>query len=108
MLTVERVKNYKLFSNGRWTVGIIKAPYAARRQAMIDKKKADEMPQDSLLIIDNRTFAIQKIPGVKSYKTAQEPDFHVAYTLTLPKDTTNKKKQQTKRDCLVAKPADPA
>ncbi|MFA7583688.1 MAG: prolyl oligopeptidase family serine peptidase [Proteiniphilum sp.] len=100
-ITVERVKNYKLFPNGRWTVGLIKAPYALRRQALIDKKKADEMPEDSLLIVDNYTFAIEKIPGAKSYKAAQEPGSHVAYTRTLPKDTTEKKNNKQKEIVLL-------
>jgi dipeptidyl aminopeptidase/acylaminoacyl peptidase len=100
-LTVERVKNYKLFNNGRWTVAIIKAPYAERRQAMIDKKKPDDVPQDSLVIVDNRTFAIHKISGVKSFKTAQFPETHVAYTLTLPKDTTTKKNSKAKDILLL-------
>lgn len=100
-ITVERVKNYKLFPNGRWTVGLIKAPYALRRQALIDKKKADEMPEDSLLIVDNYTFAIEKIPGAKSYKAAQELGSHVAYTRTLPKDTTEKKNNQQKEIVLL-------
>ena len=47
-LTVERVKSYALAPDGRWTVGLIKAPYAARRQARIDKKKKDEMVKQVL------------------------------------------------------------
>ena len=87
-LTIDRVKNFTLSPAGRWTVGVIKAPFAVRRQARIDRKKAEDMPEDSLLIVDNLTFAIQKIPGVKSFKTAQELDSHVAYTIDSPKDTT--------------------
>lgn len=93
---VERVKSFLLSPSGRWTVGLIKAPYTTRRQARIDKKKADEMPEDSLLIIDNLTFEVKKIPGVKSYKTAKEFNSHVAYTLSLPKDTVSKNNAKLK------------
>ncbi len=95
-LYVERVKSYALSPDGRWTVGLIKAPYTIRRQARIDKKKANEMPEDSLLIIDNLTFEVKKIPGVKSYKTAKEFNSHVAYTLSLPKDTVGKNNAKLK------------
>src|SRR5690554_2829579 len=38
-LTLEQVNRYKLSSDGMWTVGLVKAPFAERRQARIDKKK---------------------------------------------------------------------
>ena len=99
-LTFERVRSHKLSTDGRWTVGLLKAPFADRRQARIDKRKREDMPEDSLLIIDNLTFRSEKIPGVKSYKTAAEMTGHVAYTLNLPKDTILKKDAKEK-DILV-------
>lgn len=86
-ITVDRVTRYSLSTDGRWTVGLLKAPFADRRQARVDKKKKEEMPKDSLLIVDNLTFAMHKIPNVDSYKTAPEMRSRVAYALTLPKDT---------------------
>ena len=100
-LTIARVKSFTLSPAGRWTVGLIKAPFAVRRQARIDRKKAEEMPADSLLIVDNRTFAIQKIPGVKSFKTAQEFDSHVAYTIDAPKDTIRKADKEKPKEMLI-------
>jgi dipeptidyl aminopeptidase/acylaminoacyl peptidase len=100
-LTVERVKSYALSPDGRWTVGLIKAPYAARRQARIDKKKKDEMPVDSLLIIDNLSFATKKIPEVKSYKTAPEFNSHIAYTFSLPKEKGNKNDAKQKEIVIL-------
>ena len=96
-LTLERVNSYKLSTDGKWTVGLLKAPFDERRQARIDKKKAEDMPKDSLVIVDNRTFMVQKIAHVKSFKTAKESDTHVAYTITRPKETTQKadKKEKT-------------
>src|SRR5690554_4418318 len=90
-LTFDRVRSYKLSSDGRWTVGLLKAPFAERRQARIDKKKKEDVPQDSLLIIDNQSFESYKIPGVKSYRTADELGSHIAYTIDTPKDSTDKK-----------------
>lgn len=86
-LTLPRVNRYTLSTDGRWTVGLLKAPLAERRQARIDKKKKEDFPKDSLVIVDNRTFAVQKIPNVTSYKSATEMNHHVAYTLTYTKET---------------------
>lgn len=92
-LTVKRVRRYKLSPEGNLTLGQLKAPFAERRQARIDKKKKEEIAGDTLVIINNRTFQMQKIAPVKSFKTAEKSVAHVAYTLTLPKDTTRKKEK---------------
>jgi len=91
--TFDRVTRYTLSRDGQWVVGLLKAPLAERRQARIDKKKKEEAPKDSLLIVDNRSFAVHKIPDITSYRTAREMGHHVAYSLTLPKDTAQKREQ---------------
>lgn len=83
-----RISNYTLSPNGKHTVALLKAPFADTRQAKIDKKKKDDMPKDSLLIIDNETFAYYIVPNVESYKTSQEMGNYVAYATTLAPDTT--------------------
>ena len=83
-----RISSYQLSPDGKHTVALLKAPFADTRQAKIDKKKKDEMPKDSLLIINNESFAYYVLPDVKSYKTSQELSNYVAYTTTLTPDTT--------------------
>lgn len=100
-LTVERVKRFSLSSDGKWIVGVIKAPLMERRQARIDKKKGDELPKDTLLIIHHPTFAMEKIAGVKSFKTADESFTHMAYSITLPADTAKKEKKKEKPEELL-------
>src|SRR5690554_4896598 len=55
-ITFERINNYRLSTDGRWIVAIIKPPLAERTQATPEKKTKQDMPQDSLQIIDNQTF----------------------------------------------------
>lgn len=98
-LTLERVTSYKLSTDGRWTVALIKAPLAERRQARIDKKKKEDMPKDSLVIIDNLNFSIHKIADVKSYGAASEFNSYISYTTALPADSANKNSKQ--KDILV-------
>ncbi len=100
-LTLEQVNRYKLSSDGMWTVGLVKAPFAERRQARIDKKKGDDLPKDTLLIIHNPTFAVEKIAGAKSFKTAEKSFEHLAYSITLPGDTTEKEEKKEKSEELL-------
>lgn len=84
-----RISTFSLSPNGKYTVALLKASFADTRQAKIDKKKPEEMPKDSLLIINNETFSVQILPNVKSYKTSSELSNYVAYKTTLQKDTTS-------------------
>ena len=43
--TFVRVTGYRLSSDGRWTIALIKAPLVERRQSRLDKKKKEDMPQ---------------------------------------------------------------
>ncbi len=99
-LKVDRIRRYQLTPDGRFTIGLLKAPFAERRQARIDKKKGDDIPKDSLAIINNRTFAIEKIANIKSFKTPQEIANHISYIIEFPKDTTKKSKIKQK-DLLI-------
>ena len=63
-LTLKGINKQTLSPDGKYTVGLIKAPFSERREARIKKKKADEMPEDSLAIIHNNSFHIEKIAAV--------------------------------------------
>ncbi|MDR0421874.1 MAG: prolyl oligopeptidase family serine peptidase [Proteiniphilum sp.] len=90
-LMLKGVKSFTLSPDGQYTVGLIKAPFAERREARIKKKKADEMPEDSLIVIRHSTFDIEKIAGVKTFKVPEKALTHVAYTLTPKSDSTGEK-----------------
>lgn len=95
-LTLKGVNRYTFSRDGRYTVGLIKAPFAQRREARIKKKKADEMPKDSLVIISNNTFDVEKIADVKSFKAPEKMASHIAYKKTLKADTTKEKNKSAK------------
>ncbi|NMB06576.1 MAG: S9 family peptidase, partial [Bacteroidales bacterium] len=100
-LKLERITRFTLSPDGVYTVGLLKAPFRERRQARIDKKKADEMPDDSLMIIHNYTFEVEKIANVRSFKTAEKVVTHIAYTTNLPEDTTKEGAKKEKNKELV-------
>ncbi|WP_019539446.1 alpha/beta hydrolase family protein [Proteiniphilum acetatigenes] len=101
-LTLKGVNKYTLSTDGKYTVGLIKAPFAERREARIKKKKAEDLPEDSLAIIYNDSFRIEKITAVKSFKTGEKTISHIAYTITQKSDTTVEKNKLTKpKELLV-------
>ena len=54
-----------------------------------------------MLIIQYPTFSVEKIAGVKSFKTAEKSFDHVAYSITLPADTAKKEKKKEKSEELL-------
>ncbi|MDE6340601.1 MAG: prolyl oligopeptidase family serine peptidase [Muribaculaceae bacterium] len=66
--------------DGKWGLVLIKAEYAKNRNAKIAKKKDLDLPQDSLAIVNFKTYAIEKIPFVLSYKIGKDGGDWVAYS----------------------------
>lgn len=78
--------------DSKYVVFKIKPIFQDTRQAKIKKKKADDMPKDSLGIVTLGEDSVVKVSRVKSYKTPEKAAGWIAYHLekTLP-DTTKKK-----------------
>ena len=90
--TIARGYNASFTQDSKWAVVSIKPAYQDTRQAKIKKKKADDMPKDSLLILMLGTDSIVKIPRVKSYKLPEKSAGILVYQLEKPvPDTTRKK-----------------
>ncbi|MBR4134632.1 MAG: hypothetical protein IKU04_08940, partial [Bacteroidales bacterium] len=100
-LHVERGGAASVSRDGRWAVFNIKAPFAATRQAKIDKKKADEMPKDSLGIIDLSTFELRKIANVSAFKTTIEKRNVVAYQTEWKKEVPDTVKPAPKAEKIT-------
>ena len=99
-LKIQRINKYTLSPNGRFTVGLLKAPFSETRQAKIKKKKADEFPKDSLVVVNNETLTFYKIDDVKSFSAPTELNSHIIYKKTEPKDTV-KNKSAKPNDLLI-------
>lgn len=74
--------------NGQFLISKIKPHFADTRQAKIDKKKPDEMPKDTLLIITLSNFKIQKIPAVKTFQVPEKGSEFIAFTKDKKGDAT--------------------
>lgn len=78
-------------ADSRYSVFTIKPFFKETRLAKIKKKKADEMPKDSLGIVALGNSEVIKIPGVKSFKLPEEASTVVAYLKEKPRTDSVKK-----------------
>lgn len=67
--------------NSRFLFAKVKPPFAATREAKIKKKKPEEMPKDSFILVDLTLDSVQKFPQVKSYKFPDSTGGWVAWHL---------------------------
>jgi dipeptidyl aminopeptidase/acylaminoacyl peptidase len=75
--------------DGQFFIAKIRPSFAALRKAKIDKKKAEEMPKDSLVIVTLTTGELIKMDSVKSFQIPKFGNGVVAY-LKDPKVDINK------------------
>ncbi|MBP5333983.1 MAG: S9 family peptidase [Bacteroidales bacterium] len=80
-------------------VCLVKPEFQKTRQAKIKNKKGDDLPKDSLAIVDLKTAQILKFASVKTYQTGRHGLEAVAFTTT---DTSFVKKADRKKKDMGA------
>ena len=95
-LVIPRGYNATVLDDDSYAVCLIKPYFQKTRRAKIDKKKADEMPKDSLAVIHLASGQIvRKFPDVKGYKLGKHAlqafAFATADTCFIPKAERKKK-----------------
>ena len=91
---VERASQAKISEDGKKLVYRIAPKFQETRQAKIDKKKPNEMPKDSIGILDLTTGKVETWPMVKAMKTGDKVRDFVAFQEAekpAPKDAKDKK-----------------
>src|SRR3954469_20701878 len=92
--TIARGYSAKITEDSRFVIFKIKPFYKDTREARIKKKKADDLPKDSLAIIELGKDQVWKKPRVKTYDIPEKSFGWVAYHLEKPlADTTTKTKK---------------
>lgn len=69
----------KITADSRYLIAKIKAPYEATREATIKKKRKDELPKDSLVILELGKDNLWKHPMVKEFKIPEKKGGWVVY-----------------------------
>lgn len=96
ILQVNRGYGAVISEDSRYVFFKIKPCFQDTRQAKIKKTKADDMPKDSLAIIQLGQDSVIKISRVKAFKTAEKGFGWLAYHLEKPlPDTSSKKSTET-------------
>lgn len=96
LLKLPRGHRLQFTDDERFAVALVKPTYEQTRQAKIKKKKKDDMPLDSLVIIRLNDFTTRMFPRVKSFEMAQHNNKVVAFALG--KDDKSKDKKKEKKD----------
>ena len=102
-LSIARATQAVFTENGEYLVAKIKPSFVETRKAKIDKKKADEMPKDSLVIVELATNTIQKIPSVKSFQLAEHGNDMMVYLKDKKGDINKEGSDLVMRDLSSAK-----
>lgn len=93
LLEVPRGYNITISEDDKFVVFKIKPTYKQTRDAKIAKKKADDMPKDSLGIYDIDNKKLEKIARVKSYKMPEKAGGWLAYLMEKPLPETKDNKE---------------
>lgn len=101
-IEIDRGYNGSLSKDNKFAFCLIKPFYQDIRQAKIKKKKADDMPKDSLAIINLENGNIEKIANVSGYKTGSEASALLAFLTKIEKpaaaDSTKQAGKKGKED----------
>jgi dienelactone hydrolase len=92
---IPRGYNAVITEDNKYVVFKIKATYKDIRDAKIKKKKPEEMPKDSLGILEMATNNLQKVAQVKSFKTPEKGSGWLAYQLEKQLPETTKEAEST-------------
>ena len=78
-ISVPRGTALKTAQDAAWGIFTVKAPFADTRQGKIDKKKKDEMPKDSLALIDlhNLTWSMVSASGATDIGHTANPYVYI-------------------------------
>ncbi len=100
--TVARGYNAIITEDSRYLVFRIKPAFRDTREAKIKKKKADDLPKDSLAIIELGKEEIWKTALVKNFKTPQRSYGWVAYQLEKKPEPAAKAKSPDSKTGYIA------
>lgn len=89
--TIPRASNAVITEDSRYVIFRIKPFFHDTRQARIKKKKPDEMPKDSLGIIELGKDSVLKTAMLSGFKTPAKSAGWLAYQLDIKKDDTKSK-----------------
>lgn len=104
---IARGYNANITDNSQFLICRIKPFFKDTRDAKIKKKRPDEMPKDSLAIVDLNSGKIAKVAKIKSFKLADEQAQFLAYHLEKKPAMPVPKTAQTDSTAKLLVPVNP-
>lgn len=98
---VAHSKNAVITEDNRYVIFKIRPLYKELREAWVKKKKPDEMPKDTLGIIELGKESIRKIADLKNFKTPEKGGNWIAYTLESGKDGSKENKKSAGSELVL-------
>ncbi|HYM94512.1 MAG TPA: S9 family peptidase, partial [Chitinophagaceae bacterium] len=98
---IEHSKNAVITEDSRFLIFKIRPWYKDLREAWIKKKKPDEMPKDSLGIVELGKDDVWKLANVKSYKTPEKAAGWVAYQMEKEKNVSKENENIAGSDLIL-------
>jgi dipeptidyl aminopeptidase/acylaminoacyl peptidase len=98
---IERGFQPQFSSDSRTLVFRIKPSQAEKKQAQKEKKKADDMPKDSLGYILLPALSVHKNGASGGYKMPEKDAAFFAYTAPMPKDTGSNAPKDERNEYLI-------
>lgn len=81
LIEIPRAYAAQFTGDSKYVIAKIKPTFQETREAKIKKKAADEMPKDSLVILNLLDWSIVKVADVKSFKLAEDSNNWLAFQL---------------------------
>ena len=81
---IARGYNTQITPDSRWVMGRIRPFFKDSREARIKKKKPEDMPKDSLFLLDLAGGKLLKTGNIKSYKIPEKGNGWLAYLAEKP------------------------
>ncbi|MDR2138121.1 MAG: prolyl oligopeptidase family serine peptidase [Tannerella sp.] len=98
---IERGFNPQISSDSKILVFGIKPSEAEKKQARKEKKKADEMPKDSVGYMTLATAQVHRIGPAGGYRMPEKASGYFAFTVAMPKDTGEQARKNEKNEYLI-------
>ena len=95
---VPRATRAQLSQDGNKVVAVINPLFSQTRDAKIKKAKKDDMPKDTLAIIDVKTGKVEKFANYKSHNLPDKLHSHIAFELTPAKEKPAAEKKDEGKD----------
>src|SRR6186713_345387 len=89
---IARGYNALITNDSRWVLGRIRPLFKDTREAKIKKKKPEDMPKDSLFLLDLQNDRLSRIGNIKSFKVPQKGKGWMAYLAEKPLPEASGKK----------------